>query len=260
MRLPKDKLDDRLIDPCAAIAQVRPLARKPLPWPAGGRIVAGPAFTPAERRLVRRLRTPAQVQGWLNTFPYNWELRGETARTFRGVVARKTAHCLEAALSAATILEQHGHPPLLMDIESTDQLDHVLFIWQARDGSWGSIARSRCTGLHGRKPVFRTLRALAKSYSAPFIDPTGRVKGFGVLDLRDLDVDWRLSRRNVWAVEDALNENRHTPLPTPEKEYRYWKRRFDAWWEANGRPAHDWPVFYPAEDKAAWSATPRPRA
>lgn len=215
--------------------------------------MAAPAFTRAERRLVDKLRTPFEVQAWLNSLPYNWEHRGETARTFRGVVRHGTAHCLEAALSAATILERHGYPPLLVDIESTDRLDHVLFVWQEPDGRWGAVARSRCPGLHGRKPVFRSLRDLAKSYSAPFIDTTGRVKGYGVLDLRDLrGVPWRLGTRNVWAVEDALNANRHRPLPTPAPEYWRWKLKFDKWWEANGRPAHEWPVHYPKKDKATW--------
>lgn len=212
-----------------------------------------PRFTPAERRLVKALRTPVQVQAWLTTLPYNWERRGETARTLRGVLQHGTAHCLEAALSAAAILEPHGYPPLLVDIESTDRLDHVLFVWQEPNGRWGSVARSRCPGLHGRKPVFRTLRDLAKSYSAPFIDTTGRVKGFGILDLRDLrGVPWRLGTRNVWAVEDALNDNRHRPLPTPAPEYWHWKLKFDRWWEAHGRPGHDWPVHYPKKEMATW--------
>ena len=216
--------------------------------------MAAPQFTPAERRLVRRLDTPLKVQAWLNTLPYNWERRGETARTLRGVVRTGTAHCMEAALAAAAILEQHGYPPRLVDIESTDRLDHVLYVYRGADGRWGSIARSRCTGLHGRKPVYRDLRALVRSYVAPFIDTTGRVKGYGELDLHALDVDWRLSRRHVWEVEDALNANRHTPLPTPQRVYQRWKRRYDAWWRANGRPAHDWPVFPDYPDQAAWLA------
>lgn len=207
-------------------------------------------FTPKERTLVDRLDTPEKVQSWLSAMPYNWERRGETARTFRGVVRTGTAHCLEAALSAACILEQHGFPPLLIDVESVDLLDHVLFVFQ-RDGKWGAIGRSRCHGLHGRKPVFSSLAALAKSYSAPFIDTTGRVKGWGLLDLRDLPTgQWRLSSHNVFHVEDALNDNHHHPLPTPEREYRKWKARYDTWWEAHGRPAHDWPAFpdYPFRD------------
>ena len=216
--------------------------------------VAGSRLAPRERALVARLRSPEQVQRWLNGLPYNWERRGETARTFRGVVRTGTAHCLEAALSAAFILERHGLPPLLMDIESTDLLDHVLFVFR-REGTWGAVARSRCPGLHGRKPVFRSLRDLARSYSAPFIDTTGRVKGYGLLDLRTLPTgQWRLARGNVFHVEDALNANAHHRLPTPEREHRHWKARFDAWWEAHGRPAHEWPAFpdYPHRDAWLW--------
>ena len=58
------------------------------------------------------------MQRWLNALPYNVEDGGETLRTFRGVVAHGTAHCLEAALFAAVVLEQHGSPPLLLSFES----------------------------------------------------------------------------------------------------------------------------------------------
>src|SRR5262245_6966182 len=105
------------------------------------------AFTPAERRLIRRLRTPDDVQHFLNSVPYNAETRGETLRSFRQVVRHRTAHCAEAALFAACVLEQHGYPPLLLSIESADYLDHVIFLYRHR-GRWGTVARSRDPGLH----------------------------------------------------------------------------------------------------------------
>ena len=76
------------------------------------------AFTPRERRVIRRCRTPAAVQAFLNALPYNTEPPPEpaTLRSFRGVVRRHTAHCLEAAISAAVILEQHGYPPRVMSL------------------------------------------------------------------------------------------------------------------------------------------------
>ena len=77
---------------------------------------------------------------------------------------------MEAALSAAVILEQHGYPPLVMSLESVDQLDHVIFVYRATRG-WGSVARSRDPGLHGRKPVFSRPRELALSY----VDPVRRL-------------------------------------------------------------------------------------
>ena len=87
------------------------------------------------------------------------------------MVATGRAHCLEAALSAAVILEQHHFPPLVLSFESIDELDHVIFVYRQR-GRWGSIARSRDPGLHGRLPVFATPRALALSYVDPYVDFT----------------------------------------------------------------------------------------
>ncbi len=99
-----------------------------------------------------------------------------------------------------------------MSLESIDGLDHVIFVYQAR-GRWGSVARSRDPGLHGRRPVFRSLRDLARSYFEPFVDKTGCLKAFGSVNLTVLDpYDWRLSENNVWKVERLLFEIPHQPL------------------------------------------------
>ncbi len=186
-----------------------------------------PAFLPREWAIIERCRTPRQVQRYLNALPYNHE-KPETLRTFRGIVSRHTAHCLEAALAAATILEQHGYPPLLLDLESQDGLDHVLFLFR-RHGRFGTVARSRDAGLHGRKPVYRRLRDLVMSYFDPYIDGTGRITGYGVFDLRTLKrCDWRLSERNVWAVERALIRFRHKKLRSSDRRYRRMLRRYRA--------------------------------
>ena len=48
---------------------------------------ASPAFTATERRLIRRLSSPALVQRYLNSLPYNTEPPpgGPTLRSFRSV-------------------------------------------------------------------------------------------------------------------------------------------------------------------------------
>lgn len=185
-----------------------------------------PAFTKREWILIERLRTPAQVQRWLTQMPYNWERQGETMRSFREVIKRNEVHCLEAAVGAAVILEQHGYPPLLLDIESVDLLDHVLFVFQ-QNGKWGSIARSRDIGLHGRKPVFANLRQLVWSYFDPYIDRTGRIKGYGLTSLYDLgNYDWRLSARNMHKIEDHLRAIRHRRLLSSDRRYNYWHERY----------------------------------
>ncbi len=197
------------------------------------------AFTPSARRLIARLSTPEQVQRWLNGLPYNWERRGDTARALQGVLRRGNVHCLEAAVCAAAILEHHGYPPLLLDLESVDRLDHVLFLFR-RDGRYGTVARSRDPGLHGRKPVYRNLHTLVQSYAAPYVDCTGRLKGYGVLDLRTLKRgDWRTSRRNVPYIERALIENRHRRFKISDAYYRRWRRWYGEFKRRNprGRPA-----------------------
>ena len=52
------------------------------------------------------------------------------------------------------ILEQHGYPPLVLSFESIDQTGPRHLRLPASEGRWGSVARSRDPGLHGRKPVF----------------------------------------------------------------------------------------------------------
>ena len=186
------------------------------------------AFTPDERRLIEVLRTPRAVQLWLRSLTYNRELCGKTLRTFRGVVRTGEAHCLEAVLAAATILEQHGHPPRVLDLESQDRLDHVLYLFREK-GRWGSVARSRDAGLHGRKPVFRTLRDLVLSYVDPYVDGSGRIIGYGTVDLDELTrADWRLSEGHVWSVERALYGIPHRPLRTSDRRYERTLRRYVA--------------------------------
>ncbi|MGE3510967.1 MAG: hypothetical protein AB7N65_19020, partial [Vicinamibacterales bacterium] len=175
--------------------------------------------------------------------PYNTEPApaGATLRSFRGVVQRGCAHCLEAALFAAVVLEQHGYPPLVLSFESIDQLDHVIFVYRSR-GRWGSIARSRDPGLHGRKPVFATPRGLALSYVDPYVDYTGRVTGYAVVDLdREMGrYDWRLASTNVWKVERMLLDFPHRSIRTSDVRYAQLKAWYRRYRERYGRKPTDY--------------------
>jgi len=212
------------------------------------------AFTAAERRLIARLRTPAAVQRWLNALPYNTEPPpgGATLRSFRGVVREGCAHCMEAALAAAVILEQHGYPPLVISFESIDELDHVIFVYR-RNGRWGSVGRSRDPGLHGRRPVFATPRALALSYVDPYVDFTGRITGYAVVDMRVLGrYDWRLADGNVWKAERMLLECPHRAIRSSDRRIDALRRRYVAF--RRQFPDRK-PLFY--RDRDRWSELPR---
>lgn len=177
------------------------------------------AFTAAEWKLIQRLNTPAKAQKYFSSLPYNRETNGPTLRSFRELMKFQEAHCLEAAVAAAVILEQHGYPPLLLDLESQDLLDHVLFVFKS-NGAWGAVARSRDVGLHGRKPVYRSLRDLAWSYFDPFVDFSGRLKGYAVTSLYELgDYDWRFSPRKMSKLEDHLRAIPHQPLRSSDQRY-----------------------------------------
>ena len=177
------------------------------------------AFTTKEWQLIQSLNTPARVQRFFSSMPYNWEKHGGTMRSFREVLKHNEAHCLEAAVGAAVILEQHGYPPFLLDIESFDLLDHVIFVFQ-QGGLWGAIARSRDKGLHGRKPLFRSLRDLTWSYFEPYVDFSGRIKGYGLANLYDLgNYDWRFSVRNMSKIEDYLRELPHKKIHSSDRRY-----------------------------------------
>jgi hypothetical protein len=205
-----------------------------------------------ERRLIARLRTPLAVQRWLNALPYNAEAGGETLRSFRGVVRDRTAHCLEAALFAAVVLEQHRYPPLVLSFESMDLLDHVIFVYRTATG-WGSIARSRDPGLHGRRPLYATPRALAQSYFESYIDYTGGIKAYGVVDLQEVldGYDWRLSARNVWKVEQMLIDWPHRPLRYERARVERLRRRYVRFREQHGYKP--W-KFYTGRQR--WTALP----
>lgn len=220
---------------------------RPAPAPASV------GFSDRERRLVARLRTPLAVQQYLNALPYNTEPHGRaTLRSLHGVVRAGCAHCLEAAIFAAVVLEQHGYPPLVLSFESIDELDHVIFLYQ-RGGRWGSVARSRDPGLHGRKAVFASPRALALSYMDPYIDLTGRITGYAVVNLGALmgGYDWRGAAGNVWKVERMLLDYPHRALPSSDRHVDQMRARYRAFRaKFPGRK----PVYYAG--RARWTPIP----
>src|SRR5262249_23856782 len=161
------------------------------------------------------------------------------------------AHCLEAALFAAVLLEQHGYPPLVLSFESIDHLDHVIFIYR-QGGRWGAIARSRDPGLHGRRAVFATPRALALSYFDPYIDYTGRLTGYAVVNLATAmgDYDWRLASTNVWKVERVLLDYPHRPIQSSNARVARMRRWYRAYRARFGRK----PVEYTRRER--WMPLP----
>ena len=152
---------------------------------------------------------------------------------------------------AAVILEPHGSPPLVLSSASLDLLDHVIFVYRTRTG-WGSVARSRDPGLHGRRPLFATPRALALSYFESYIDFTGRIKAYAVVDLRVMGgYDWRLSDKNVWKVEQMLLDWPHRRITSSDRRADAMRRRYRAF-----RDAHGYKPWKYYRGRERWTALP----
>ena len=170
----------------------------------------------AEYALLKRLRTPQDVQAFLDSIPANHELNGETVQSVREVLRKRCAHCIEGAFVASCALWIHGEVPLVMhlDCEDTDY-PHVVTLFRRR-GAWGAISKTNGPGLRFRDPVYRTLRELAMSYFHEYSDRLGRrtLRSHSVaFDLRRVSPSlWVTSDEPCEVAKDRIVELRHYPL------------------------------------------------
>lgn len=177
------------------------------------------------KNLAAIYRTPKQVQRFIHSLAYNTEENGKTIKSALLAVNTKKAHCLEASFVAAAILEVHGYPTLVMDLESKDGLDHVVFVFK-ENGRWGAIGRSREADIQGRAPVFRSIRDLAWSYFDPYVDRTGRLKGYQIVNLDETKTNWRTGTQNLWKAENFLINLPHKPMRSSNERYKKLLRNF----------------------------------
>ena len=184
-----------------------------------------------EYRLLRSLSTPHRIQKYLDDLPYNKEHEGETCRSPRRVIRDETAHCFEGALFAAAALRVGGQPPLLLDLESVRDDDHVIAIYRDHQ-CWGAIAKSNYSGLRFREPVYRSLRELVMSYFEHYYNPAGEktLRAYSrPIDLKRFDrIDWMTAESDLWAIPEYLYTISHTPILTTRKRMRMDQRLFDA--------------------------------
>jgi hypothetical protein len=86
-----------------------------------------------------------------------------------------------------------------------------------------------------------------------YVDFTGGVKAYGVVDLRVLgDYDWRLSDRNVWKVEEMLLEWPHRRVRSSKARIDALRRKYRAFREAHGYKP--W-KYYKGRDR--WTELPK---
>ena len=168
---------------------------------------------------MRALKTPARIQKFVDALEYQY---ADTAGSPARVLRERKGHCLEGALIAAAALRVNGHPPLVMDLESVRDDDHVVALYRERD-LWGGIAKSNFAGLRFRAPIYRTLRELALSYFEHYYNLRGErtLRSYSMaVNLARLDSQhWMTAEEDVWCVPELLIAARHYAL-FPDKVAR----------------------------------------
>lgn len=181
-----------------------------------------------ELYLLRKLPTPEKIQKYLDDLPYNKEKEGETCRSPRLVMRYNTAHCFEGALFAAAALRVNGHAPLILDLESVRDDDHVISVFRV-NGCWGAIGKSNYAGLRFRTPVYRTLRELAMSYFEHYYNLDGektlRAYSLPVNLVRFDAIHWMTNEEPLWAIPEYLCEIKHIPIFTGATRRMYMDER-----------------------------------
>jgi hypothetical protein len=153
----------------------------------------------------RHLVSPADIQAYLDSFPYIAE---DLNRSPLRVMTDGQAHCLDGGIFAALALARLNHRPLILDLvpEPGADDDHVLALFQ-QNGYWGCIAKSNYAFLRFREPVYRDLRELAMTYFESYTNTEKRktLRGYTrPLDLSLFSPDWMWSEAGIAEIEKRL--------------------------------------------------------
>ena len=183
-----------------------------------------PLLSTREKKIFEKLSSPNKIQDYLDHFPINFEISGETNLSPIQVIEKNTAHCLEGAVFAATALAYHGQPPLLMDFQTAyDDIDHVIALFR-QNGYWGAISKTNHSIARYRDAIYKTPRELAMSYAHEYFLPGDGRKSLRAFskpfDLSRYPLEkWVTAREGVeWLVE-TIDKSPHYPI-LPSKNFK----------------------------------------
>lgn len=169
-------------------------------------------WTKEEKQFLKTLDNPDKIQAFLDEIDYN---PNSECRSPRWVMKKRSAHCFEGALFAASALQFIGYKPLIVDMRAVNDDDHVIAVFKV-DEYWGAVAKSNFTSLRYREPVYRTLREMIMSYFDFFFN-TDRYKSLRSYSLPfDLTVfkslNWETTDDDLEYIGDKIESLHHFPV------------------------------------------------
>jgi hypothetical protein len=165
-----------------------------------------------ETEFLKTLSDPDRIQGFLDSIDYNPDYE---CRSPRWVIRKKSAHCFEGALFAAAALQFIGYSPLIIDMKSHNDDDHVIAVFKV-ERHWGAVAKSNFTSLRFREPVYRSLRELVMSYFDFYFNIAGdkSLRSYSLpLNLSLYNSrHWTTTDEDLEYIGDKLERMRHYPV------------------------------------------------
>lgn len=169
-------------------------------------------WTNAEIVFLKTLNNPDKIQRFLDNIEYNPNYE---CRSPRWVIRKRSAHCFEGALFSAAALSFIGFKPLIVDMKSFNDDDHVIAVYKI-DNHWGSVAKSNFTSLRSREPVYKSLRELIMSYFDFYFNSNGdkSLRSYSLpLDLNIYNSrHWATTDEDLEYIGDKLESITHFPV------------------------------------------------
>lgn len=164
-------------------------------------------WTNKELKLLNSLKSPANIQQYLDSLKYNTD---DIVRSPREVIKTCRAHCFDGALFAACAMDFHSEKSSLVALYSDgNDDDHVICVFK-RNGYLGAVAKSNFTTLRWRNPVYKTLRELVMSYFDGYFTLSGSrsLRGYSnTLSLHSIKTeDWRTSSENLNHIGKLIDQ------------------------------------------------------
>jgi len=177
-------------------------------------------FTKKEKALLKKYNTPAKVQDFLNTIPFNFERDGlDTIKSPIRALRENNAHCMEGALLGAYILSLHGFTPLILHLKTTkNDFEHVVAPFKIK-GLWGALSKTNHAVLRYREPVYRNIHELVMSYFHEYFTDDGKktLRQYSKpLNLAIFKFDWATAENDLWEIDQKLDNLKHYDIAPKE--------------------------------------------